>query len=166
VVKPAELRSPIGRFVGAFVGFLAIIGAGVVWLSMDESPTNGKSRDGNKAAVSQSAPTGQPEPLFYKRLGTSPVVSDEPARKSGPGANSANGYTLEIRITETREEAEKLIDNLRESGVDAYYTPIAVRGRVQYRVRYGMFTEQQAAESASKKIAQAHNVKNKVIKLR
>lgn len=164
MAKPAELRSPIGRFVGAFIGFLAIIGAGVVWLTLDESLVSEKRTSG--ATSTDEVTSARPDTLFYKRLGTSPVVSDEPASRSQNGQASAGGFTLEIKITETRDDAEKLIDSLRDSGVDAYYTPIAVRGRVQYRVRYGIFSDQQAADSASKKIAQAHNIKNKVIKLR
>ena len=88
--------------------------------------------------------------------------SSKKQTQNGPG----DGYTLEIKVTETRAEAEQLVDTLREKGVDAYYTPIAVKGRVQYRVRFGIFNDQDNAHAESQKIIQAHNVPNKVIKLR
>jgi hypothetical protein len=160
--KPTELKSPVGRFLGAFLGFITIIGFGVYYLTLDNelAPTSKQS----KTAQSQNSKE-KPDTLFYKRLGTSPIVNSEGTKKStqtGPG----DGYTLEIKVTETRSEAEQLIDTLREKGIDAYYTPIAVKGRVQYRVRFGIYNDAANAQAESKKIIQAHNVSNKVIKLR
>lgn len=162
--RPPELSSPTGRFLGAFVGFLALIGAGVAWLTYSESAlTESKETDTKASTAIHSAE--QPEPLFYKRLGTSPAsVQTSPPAKGQ--RTTGDGFTLEIKITETRDEAEQLIDRLRQKGVDAYYTPIAIRGRVQYRVRYGMYTDMESAGAASRKISQAHDIKNKVIKLR
>ncbi len=160
--QPTELKSPVGRFLGAFVGFIAIIGLGVFYLTLDDesAPTAKQSK-----ASPNSDSKEKPDALFYKRLGTSPIVNNENSKKqsqSGPG----DGYTLEIKVTETRSEAEQLIDTLREKGVDAYYTPIAVKGRVQYRVRFGIYNNPDNALAESQKIIQAHNVPNKVIKLR
>lgn len=162
--RPTELQSPAGRFLGAFIGFLAIIGAGVVFL------TYGDGDLGSLAIKSSTSATNsvstQPDALFYKRLGTTPVVNNEIRTDKSSAKGPGDGFTLEIKVTETREDAEQLIDSLRKKGVDAYYTPIAVRGRVQYRVRYGIYTDPKIADDASKKIDQAFNVKNKVIKLR
>ena len=160
--KPTELKSPVGRFLGAFIGFIAIIGLGVFYLTLENetTPTTKKSK-----TAQNSGSKDKPETLFYKRLGTSPIVNNESSKKqsqSGPG----DGYTLEIKVTETRAEAEQLIYTLREKGVDAYYTPIAVKGRVQYRVRFGIYNNPDNAQAESQKIIQAHNVPNKVIKLR
>jgi len=163
VRKPTELKSPLGRLLGAFVGFITIVGLGVFYLTLDEetAPTSKLS----KSAQSTSN-QGHPETLFYKRLGTSPIINnnngnEKKSVQNGPG----DGYTLEIKVLETRSEAEQLIDTLREKGVDAYYTPIAVKGRVQYRVRFGIYNNFENAQSQSRKIIQAHNVPNKVIKL-
>lgn len=162
--KPTELRSPVGRFLGAFVGFLAIIGGGVVFLTYGDGDL--EHLTGKTSPAETTSGTTQPDALFYKRLGTSPIVNNEiktnGAKSKGPG----DGYTIEIKVTETRQEAEQLIDSLREKGVDAYYTPIAVRGRVQYRVRYGIYSDSKSAQAASRKIDQGFSVKNKVIKLR
>lgn len=160
--QPTELKSPVGRFLGAFVGFIAIIGFGVFYLTLDDesAPTAKQSKTSQNSNSKE-----KPDALFYKRLGTSPIVNNENSKKqtqSGPG----DGYTLEIKVTETRSEAEQLIDTLREKGVDAYYTPIAVKGRVQYRVRFGIYNNPDNALAESQKIIQAHNVPNKVIKLR
>ncbi len=160
--QPSELKSPVGRFLGAFVGFIAVIGLGIFYLTLDDesAPTTKQAK-----SIQNSDSKKKPDTLFYRRLGTSPIVNNESSRKhtqNGPG----DGYTLEIKVTETREAAEQLIDTLREKGVDAYYTPIAVKGRVQYRVRFGIYNNQENAHSESQKIIQAYNLPNKVIKLR
>ncbi len=160
--QATELKSPVGRFLGAFLGFIAVIGLGIFYLTTEDD----SAPPANQAKSAQNSDSKEkPDALFYKRLGTSPVVNNENSKKktqNGPG----DGYTLEIKVTETRGEAEQLIDTLREKGVDAYYTPIAVKGRVQYRVRFGIYNNQENAQMESQKIIQAHNVPNKVIKLR
>ena len=163
MAKPTELHSPIGRFVAAFVGFLTIIAAGVVFLTYEGN--NHVAVNQKESSAASSTNTDKPGSLFYKRLGTSPIVNNEINVNKPNAKGPSDGFTLEIKVTETREEAEQLIDSLREKGMDAYYTPIAIRGRVQYRVRYGIYNDPKKAAADSKKITQAYDVKNKVIKL-
>jgi hypothetical protein len=104
--------------------------------------------------------TDQPAPLFYATIGDS-----RPEEHGGVVAEDAQShlseakFTIEIAKLGTREQAEALIKNLAQKGLDAYYTPLLKDGRVIYRVRYGVFDTEILARSMLKSIQAKHSLK-------
>ena len=82
-----------------------------------------------------------------------------------PAVKAENSYTLEIKLANSREEAEKIIGMLAKMDVQAYYTPVSRGGRVVYRVRRGLFPNKSLARKAAKKLRSQKNLATKVVVL-
>ena len=160
---PEYVGSSATRMISGLAIFFALVTTGV-WLA-----TRGPSSDDSKSA---SAPKGSetskasaqylagPNHVFYKTIGGAPEGT-VPA----PNLATKQSYTLEIKVTSTREDAEKVIDGLTAQGVEAYYTPLSRQGHVVYRVRRGVFTSHKAASLAAIALKEQHHVGTKIVKL-
>lgn len=151
----------MARLLLALAVFLAGISGGAYWLLVKRSGSI--SNKANKSEVS-TKPEGT-DAFFYGSIGSSDgdTEVDAPApAKNSPGKSS---FTLELKVTNNRAEAESLIDSLSSKGVDAYYTPLSRAGRVVYRVRRGMFTNKKDADKAAAQFKVATALDAKVIKL-
>lgn len=100
---------------------------------------------------------GQGNLVYYKSVGQ---VVDAPEANTALKAK----YTVEILATTNRVEAEKLVNKLKDDGVDAFYTPLQNDTHVVYRVRQGIFAGQGQAKLAVKKL-QDNGFSGKVIQL-
>lgn len=94
---------------------------------------------------------------FYDEIGQGATV------QAVAPAQPTEHYTLEIKLASSREEAEKIINMLAEMKVQAYYTPLARKGRVYYRVRRGLFSNKDLAQQAAQKLRTDKNVSTKVV---
>jgi septal ring-binding cell division protein DamX len=148
--------SPTSRLVVAFAAFLGAVVGGIGWLA---------KRGGNPlqqpiARSAAPAPEGEAAaPVFYESIGHAPA---------GFGQAESGGklsFTLEVDLTDKREEAERLIDTLKERGVDAYYTPLSRAGKVVYRVRHGIYPSREEAQKAQLALKDQRKVATKVVKL-
>ncbi|MEZ4741181.1 MAG: SPOR domain-containing protein [Bdellovibrionota bacterium] len=111
----------------------------------------------NKGADVDSAP------LFYTTIGHAPKNFKRLNRTT---AIKSESFTLEISVARTQQEANKIIDDLSKIGVQAYYTPFNNEGQVVYRIRTGIFNNQETAKKTAKSLKIAKNIKSKPIKLR
>ena len=74
-------------------------------------------------------------------------------------------YTLEVKVFRTRAEANGFIENLSKQRIDTYFTPVQLTdGRVQYRVRSGLFPSLASAERISHEL-KSKKINNQVVKL-
>ncbi len=101
------------------------------------------------------------EAYFYTSVGNE---QDEAIaeKDTSPGIE---GYTLEIKSTADRVEAERIVDRLAEKGIEAFYTPLAADGHIVYRIRRGIYPNQTEAEAAAGLLAKQHHVSAKVTRL-
>ncbi len=99
--------------------------------------------------------------VFYKTIGQAPSLEKASPQRRPDAAT----FTLEIKVAERRDEAEKVIDMLKELGIKAYYTPLNRGGKVVYRIRHGIFTSAKKAHKASTHLRVKKQVANRVSKL-
>ncbi|MEI6397857.1 MAG: SPOR domain-containing protein [Pseudomonadota bacterium] len=101
------------------------------------------------------------KPLFYTSVGG----SNQGAKPEASTNKLTNRYTIEIATLKTQTEADDLLLKLKGRGIDGFYTPTRRGGEVFYRVRLGMFTNQDDAEKTRLKVSQASPYKGTVAKL-
>ena len=162
---PESVGSSAARMIVAISLFVAAVGGGVWALGrLPHRNAEGAKISSNSADVKQASDNR----FFYKAIGQAPAA-DKDVPAAAPLADGKSplktSYTLEIKVTTSREEAEQLIDTLHAMGVEAYYTPLARAGRVVYRVRRGIYTSAKDASQAALAIAAQGHVKAKVVKL-
>jgi septal ring-binding cell division protein DamX len=139
----------------AFSVFVALLGtvAGVLlWKSNQLSKTG--------AQTPQRASEPAVSAVFYDRIGTGQLETEAPVKS--PARSS---YTLEIKATTSRSEAEAVVDSLQKDGIEAYYTPLNNQGRIVYRVRRGIFTTAEAAKNAAVALKDSRGIASKVTQL-
>ncbi len=114
-----------------------------------------------QTAQKNTLPSSDPHwSVFYSEVGNAlPVASQEPIVKNQNAIKrNRSQYTLEVKVFKTRGEANAFIEQLSKQRVDTYFTPFQMQdGRVQYRVRAGLFPSLASAERVS------HELKNKRI---
>lgn len=115
--------------------------------------------------------------FFYSAIGqsgnTAPTDQNEGkvaattlnAAKAGKGDSDLASFTLEFDVFHDRDDAEKLIDELRLKGIEAYFTPLSRDGRVVYRVRRGVFPTRKEADHAVFAVKDLGGPPAKVVKL-
>lgn len=74
-------------------------------------------------------------------------------------------FTLEVVKVKSQAEAEKWLLRLEKSGLSAFYTPIHAGTEVIFRVRSGLFSQEQSAKLAQKNIREQHRIETKVVGL-
>lgn len=156
----------MARLLLALAVFLAGLGGGAYWfLHRFPGTAGGPDNKANPSEVSaKSAPAD--DGFFYPAIGG--ADGEEEAELAAPEKKSAGGrttYTIELLVTKDRVEAETLIDELKEQGLEAYYTPLSRAGHVVYRVRRGIFTTLKEADQAAAQLKLAAAPGAKVIKL-
>jgi len=142
----------------ATIAFVAAIGGGIYALL--RTP-HGHQEVANITGDS-ATPGPRDEGFFYDVVGGGPRVATSSA-STGRGEPKSS-YTLELKVATSREEAEAAIEAYQKAGIEAYYTPLARGGKVVYRVRRGIYTNQKDANKAALALKDA-NVGEKVVKL-
>jgi cell division septation protein DedD len=162
---PESVGSSAARMIVAITLFVAAVGGGV-W-ALGRLPKR-RADDAKISISSNDLKQSRDKSFFYEAIGQAPAA-DKDAPAAAPllagKASPKTSYTLEIKVTTSREEAEQLIDTMHAMGVEAYYTPLARAGRVVYRVRRGIYTSAKDASQAALAIAAQGHVKARVVKL-
>ncbi len=143
------------RKLAAFAGFLLLLAIGISVL-----PKISERNHPFKGLFKDSSPAGDGltlEPLFYKELGRYQVKDSAPA--------PADMYTVAIKVTSSRSEAEELVKALRSRNIEAYFTPMQRQGRVIYHVRSGVFPSEQGATRLAADLQKANYDQAKAVKL-
>ncbi len=102
------------------------------------------------------------EPLFYRSIGQASSRSLE-----APPSASADSfaYTLEIAVAPSRDQAEKIVQDLQSKNIETFYSAYQQDGVVQYHVRRGVFTSAKRAEVAAKELEKVASVRATVVRL-
>jgi septal ring-binding cell division protein DamX len=175
--EPIYVGSPMLRLLVALAIFAAVVFGGA-WLAMSWPLSLPWTAGPTEDEVAGDAPVKKPAPssdaagdatFFYGAIGAAPDSEDADEDKDGDGVNdesaSTASYTLELKMTQDRAEAEGLIATLAAKGVEAYYTPVMRGGHVYYRVRRGIFTSAKAADHAAVALKKDYGVKPQVVRL-
>lgn len=101
--------------------------------------------------------------FFYKSIGTG--IGTQPEHEPLDTTLPRSSYTLELKVTTDRSEAEALIDALNGRGIDAYFTPLSRQGRIVYRVRRGIFPSRKEATKAALALKTKERLVSKIVKL-
>lgn len=171
---PQYVGSKAARMIAALSVFLGLVVVAVLLLT--DAPGSFKEKTSKSKSLTKSTPqvavappeepASEDDVFFYDVVGQTPEAFGEEEPKAKAKANSSKvSYTLEIKVASSKDEAEQLIDLLKEQGVDAYYTPLTRAGKVVYRVRRGIFSRQKDAAQASLALKNDHNLTTKVVKL-
>lgn len=90
-----------------------------------------------------SSPThnSDQKPLFYDSIGSS-----DPEAAVTRSAGRVIRYTVDVKTTSTREEAEQVLKDLTNAGLLGYYTPVRQKDRVVYHVRLGVYQDEREAQ--------------------
>lgn len=99
--------------------------------------------------------------LFYQQIGTTPRDFEQRVGKDP----EITQYTIELGRKKSPVEAEKWVEELQNMGLDAFYTPLHIRGKVFYRVRLGIFPSEAQAQSVAQKLHQEKNMSGTISKL-
>ena len=182
-------RTPWLRLIAAWTVFAATVAAGL-W-GMLHLPHGGSSAAGRpgRAREAAAAPNRQPQrfapkaPLgpttgakaegdggfFYEHVGHAPSWDDgrEDEHEDGAPATPATTgvYTLEFKVCTSRTDAERVIEDLRHRGVEAYYTPLSRGGQVLFRVRRGFYATDRDAAREALALREAKGPVAKVVRL-
>lgn len=151
-----RITSPTIRLFIAIIAFVGGIIGSISWISAHR-------RNQQQPALGRTTPEPTHDsggsPLFYDRVGQPPP---------GFGQSDRSGklsYTLEVDLADERQEAERLIDTLKERGIDAYYTPLSRAGRIVYRVRHGIYPSREEAHAAQVALKNERRLATRVVKL-
>lgn len=155
------------------VALTVFLGLAVVAvLMLTDAPGSIKQKINKSKALSRVAASASGtseatrEAFFYDVVGQAPADFAGDAETDVPkGPHPKVSYTLEVKLATSKEEAEQLIDLLKEQGVDAYYTPLTRSGKVVYRVRRGIFTKVKDATQAMVALKAEHNLNTRIVKL-
>lgn len=102
--------------------------------------------------------------FFYNTIGNSPTASEPQLNEEKK--QSPKRITLEIASVSSRAEAELIINKLNSSGLPAFITPVqSASGKVNYKVRSGLFKDPKSAQGAQKVLEARTKLKGKMTKL-
>ena len=115
-----------------------------------------------KIAEKRRKPASEIPLFFYNSIGATPALQPSKDVKF----NSAQKFTVEVGYTRTRSAAEKVIDRLNQSGFPIFMTPVQLKnGKVAYKIRMGLFTNQQNAKNATIVLRERTKYKGRLIAL-
>ncbi|MFW7380316.1 MAG: SPOR domain-containing protein [Oligoflexus sp.] len=129
------------KTLGAAILGLSLIPLAGVWLLRQSAE--------NRPISAARMPDTPLTPYFYQEIGTS-----RPQKNTVPGASVApvRQYTIELGIVQDRARAEQAVRSLHDKGVEAFFTPINRRGQVIYRIRTGIFPQQEQAQTEANRL--------------
>jgi len=75
-------------------------------------------------------------------------------------------YTVDLGGTESRENAERILESLAQKGIQGFYTPFQKQnGSLAFRVRVGLFPSEEEAAQKAKTISSTTEFTGKIIKI-
>ena len=104
----------------------------------------------------------EPSKLFYKNVGNSPA--DFYGYEEMTPQNHLQ-FTVELAITTSQEKANRVVNELGNLGIDAFYTPLHKKGHVFFRIRSGIFKSKAEARLAAKNLQNIRGINTKIGRL-
>lgn len=145
------------RIAGAAIFFFSALGV-VAFLSLGGRFDLSRFRPPAKNISTENIDEVQP---FYTSIGTSRFEN----HLRGDAAALRPTFTLEFSVFSNKSEAENMIDKLAKLGVDGYYTPFQREGRVLFRVRKGVYPNEQLALKAADDLLRVKSIDAKIVRL-
>ncbi len=143
-IRPSRIALAAGLFMAALIAILW-------WLYSPGLPIPKET-----AARRENTPG-----LFYQQIGTTPENFEQ---KIGNDPEITQ-YTIELGQKKSPIEAEKWVEELQKLGLDAFYTPLHIRGKVFYRVRLGIFPNEAQAQTIAQKLLQEKDISGTISRL-
>ena len=154
-------RRPL-RIALALVFFMGLTTVGLTFLT----PHKGARRANRPSGINpKSGPGSDQGGFFYKSLGQTPVNTGGSDDTNVVKVANASGYTVEFSAYTRQREAEQLVDSLKTKGITAYYTPLSDSGRIVYRVRKGLYSQEAQATVEARSLAKVLGKEPKVVRL-
>ncbi len=99
-------------------------------------------------SAKQKSKKSSPSSLPYDSIGNASKAIAPAEDAQSP----SDKFTVDLGATKSRENAEKILENLAQKGIQGFYTPVQrENGSLAFRVRVGLYmTEEEAAQSAKK----------------
>lgn len=96
---------------------------------------------------------------------TKALPPKEEAKVAKPPAKKAS-LTLQVSSHKDVETAQKIVDQLKKKGFDAFFTTVDLKAKGQWhRVRVGKYADQATAEQAAKEVGKALGQKVMIVPL-
>ena len=95
--------------------------------------------------------------LFYESIGDAPAPLPQDALKRGRHEEPRASFTIELGMCMDAKDADQRVKQLSELGINAFYTPLHQEGRPLFRIRVGVFENEQVAVSYAGQIKQKHS---------
>ena len=86
------------------------------------------------------------------------------SRRSKPLTNEFQ-YTVQVASFDDKSKADKMLKQLTDSGLSAYYHEAKVKGKNYYRIRCGKFMNREEASIYARKLARENGLKGFVSKI-
>ena len=156
--SPSAHKPGSRRMIWTLIGFVSLLclGVAITVFYLGSLTKTDMSFDGKKASKITAK-------TFYKTIGNAPARPLKRAKATNPLTDK---YTLEFKVANSRGEAERIIDLLREMGVKAHYTPLSRGGHVVYRIRQGIYSSRKIAQREAIALRAKKDLAARVIKLR
>jgi cell division septation protein DedD len=94
-----------------------------------------------------------------------PKITKKTTKTAPPVRAQPSRFTLELGVTRSQPEAENIVDQLAEVGIQAYYTPVNINGKSVYRIRRGIYPSAELARRDAEELIQQKKLAVKVIRL-
>lgn len=94
---------------------------------------------------------------------TAPSLKDSSSENLVPSTQPY--YTIQLSETQDREKAQKIVQQLRKSDVEAFATPVYRGTDVVYYIRFGLFEGEKLARTALEEIKPQTTLQGKIVSL-
>ena len=74
------------------------------------------------------------------------------AEEAAPAPETGEGVVIQVFSSQDREQAERIVAELRGGGHEAYLSPVEVDGKTMFRVRIGPFAQRSRAERVAENV--------------
>ncbi|MDE3270050.1 MAG: SPOR domain-containing protein [Pseudomonadota bacterium] len=102
-----------------------------------------------------------PPDLFYQTIGVGVDADNTAIDKI-----ASNMFTLELQVVATRSQADRMITDLLQRGIRAFYTEHTDKdGKKLFSVRRGLYSTLEEAQSASRIFLAQRAINNRVVAL-
>lgn len=92
------------------------------------------------------------DPLFYRTIGSQKSPDGKAPAPFDPESR-VKTYTVEVQVTTRKDRAKELVQKLQENGFRSFYTAYTnPNGRVFYKVRTGIFKDENTANIHAKNL--------------
>jgi DedD protein len=109
---------------------------------------------------SEPPPAPAPEPRTIApepRQARAPEPQQTPAQEA-PAPRSLDGLVIQVFSSADRDQAQQLVDRLKQGGHPAFLSPVEAEGRTMFRVRIGPYEERQSAERVAENVRRSYRL--------